>query len=136
MNSSSDTHAPAEIEEGTHLLDYVKVVRRRWQVALLVFLLVFCGVAVKTWLAKPVYEASVTLKVDKNSRGDILNGQNMESLGFPGLRYRVDPLPLPGRGGGAPPAPRLANRGDSAPGSPAAWRNSPSMIRRPLWSSS
>ena len=76
---NSDDRAPLEIEEGTHLLDYINVILRRWKVVLLVFLLVFCGVAVKTWLTRPVYEAAVTLKVNKNSQGGVLKGLTMDS---------------------------------------------------------
>lgn len=45
-----------------HLLDYLHVVQRRWRIALLVFLLVFCGVALKTFLQIPIYQANVILR--------------------------------------------------------------------------
>ena len=78
MNSKPQT--PPEIEEGTHLLEYVNVVLRRWKLALLVFLLVFAGVAVKTWLTKPVYEAATTIKVDSSPDGGaLLKGLPMDT---------------------------------------------------------
>ncbi|WP_035056431.1 polysaccharide biosynthesis tyrosine autokinase [Desulfuromonas sp. TF] len=65
-------------EEGVHLLDYVNVVRRRWKITLLVFLLVAGGVAVTTFLTRPVYEAYATLEVRKNSKGGVLKDLGME----------------------------------------------------------
>ena len=77
---NSKINGPAEIEEGTHLLDYVRVVLRRWKLALLVFLLIFSGVAVKTWLTQPVFEATATLMVDPKTQSDvILKGLPMDS---------------------------------------------------------
>jgi tyrosine-protein kinase Etk/Wzc len=65
-------------EEGVHLLDYVNVVLRRWKIALLVFVLVAGGVAVKTYLTRPVYEAYATLEVRKNPKGGMLKGLLIE----------------------------------------------------------
>ena len=45
-----------------HLLDYLYVVQRRWRVALLIFILVFGGVALKTFLQTPLYQADVILR--------------------------------------------------------------------------
>jgi tyrosine-protein kinase Etk/Wzc len=72
-------HAPSVPEEGAHLLDYVNVVLRRWKIALLVLLVVFGGVAITTFLAQPIYEASVTLEVKKSSKGGMLKELGMES---------------------------------------------------------
>lgn len=72
-------HPPSVPEEGAHLLDYVNVALRRWKVALLVLVLVFGGVALKTFLTRPVYEAAVTLEVKKGSKGGMLQGLGMES---------------------------------------------------------
>jgi tyrosine-protein kinase Etk/Wzc len=66
-------------EEGVHLLDYVNVVRRRWKIALLVFVLVSGFVAVKTYRTSPVYEASATLEVRKKQSGGVLKDLGMES---------------------------------------------------------
>ncbi len=41
-----------EYEKEVHLTDYLNVVLRRWKLVLLVFLLVFGGVAVKTYHAR------------------------------------------------------------------------------------
>lgn len=59
--SLNNLQMPAEKE--IHLLDYLNVVRRRWKIALLVFILVFCTVAIKTFLEVPVYESSAVLRV-------------------------------------------------------------------------
>lgn len=65
-------HVPLPVEEGVHLRDYLNLLRRRWKILLLVFLLVLGGVALKTYLTKPVYEASLTLEIQKNQKGGIL----------------------------------------------------------------
>ncbi len=54
---------PLQIEKEVHLLDYLHVIQRRWRIALIVFLLVFVGVAVKTYLQTPIYQSSATLRV-------------------------------------------------------------------------
>lgn len=66
-------------EEGAHLLDYVNVVLRRWKIALLVLLLVFGAVTLKTFMTRPIYEAAVTLEVKKSSKGGMLKDLGMES---------------------------------------------------------
>lgn len=72
-------HAAPVPEEGAHLLDYVNVVLRRWKIAVLVLLVVFGGVAIKTFLTQPIYEASVTIEVKKSSKGGMLKELGMES---------------------------------------------------------
>jgi len=81
MNASNQqpNTSPAILEEGTHLRDYINVVLRRWKVAVLVFALVFLGVAAKTFLTQPVYEANVTLQVNKQTQGGMLKELGMES---------------------------------------------------------
>ncbi len=54
---------PLHIESEFHLLDYLHVVQRRWRIALIVFLLVFIGVAVATFLQVPVYQAAAQLRI-------------------------------------------------------------------------
>ncbi len=54
---------PLHIEKEVHLLDYLHVIQRRWRIALVIFLLVFVGVAVKTYLQTPIYQSSATLRV-------------------------------------------------------------------------
>ena len=56
-------HLPVSYEREVHLLDYLNVIRRRWRISLFVFLLVFCGVALKTLLQTPLYQAGVTMRV-------------------------------------------------------------------------
>lgn len=51
------------VEKEIHLLDYLHVIQRRWRIALIVFFLVFTGVAVKTFLQIPIYQSSTTLRV-------------------------------------------------------------------------
>jgi len=53
---------PVSFEKEVHLLDYLYVVQRRWRVALLIFILVFGGVALKTFLQTPLYQADVILR--------------------------------------------------------------------------
>ena len=66
-------------EEEVHLSDYINVVLRRWKIALLVFLLVFLGVAAYTFTRVPVYEAYATLEVQKNQQGSMLAELGVES---------------------------------------------------------
>jgi tyrosine-protein kinase Etk/Wzc len=66
------------LEKEAHLTDYINVVLRRWKIVLLVFLLVFVGVTVKTFLTKPVYEAYATLEVRKAQKGGMLKELGME----------------------------------------------------------
>ncbi len=54
---------PEQGEKEAHLLDYLHVVQRRWKVALVVFLLVFVVVAIKTFLETPIYQATATLRI-------------------------------------------------------------------------
>ncbi len=54
---------PEQGEKEAHLLDYLHVVQRRWRIALVVFLLVFAVVAIKTFLETPVYQATATLRI-------------------------------------------------------------------------
>jgi tyrosine-protein kinase Etk/Wzc len=54
---------PVSYEKEVHLLDYLHVLQRRWRIAVIIFLLIFFGVAVKTFLQTPIYQASVILRV-------------------------------------------------------------------------
>ncbi len=66
------------LEKEAHLTDYINVVLRRWKIVLLVFLLVFIGVTVKTFLTEPVYEAYTTLEVRKAQQGNMLKELGMD----------------------------------------------------------
>ena len=50
-------------EKEAHLLDYLHVVLRRWKIALVVFLLVFAVVTIKTFIETPIYQATATLRI-------------------------------------------------------------------------
>ncbi|MDO9080167.1 MAG: polysaccharide biosynthesis tyrosine autokinase [Desulfuromonadales bacterium] len=62
-----------EIEE-VHLTDYLHVILRRRRIFLILFLTIFSGVALYTFLMKPIYGANSTLYVkdDKGSKGGVL----------------------------------------------------------------
>lgn len=62
-----------EIEE-VHLTDYLNVILRRRRIFLILFLTIFSGVALYTFLMKPIYGANSTLYVkdDKGAKGGIL----------------------------------------------------------------
>jgi tyrosine-protein kinase Etk/Wzc len=62
-------------EKESHLVDYLNVVLRRWKISLLLTLLVFFGVAVYTWLQTPIYSASATVTVHKETSDDVLQQQ-------------------------------------------------------------
>jgi tyrosine-protein kinase Etk/Wzc len=67
-------------EKEVHLLDYLHVVQRRWRIAVIVFLLVFVGVAVKTFMETPIYQSSVTLRVGyKQQPSEIALKLNLEN---------------------------------------------------------
>ncbi len=66
-------------EKEAHLTDYINVVLRRWKIALLVFLLVFIGIALYTYTRVPVYEAYATLEVQKAQKGGMLAELGVES---------------------------------------------------------
>lgn len=57
-------------EEEIDLFNYVAVILRRWKIFALAFCIVFIGVALYTFLMKPVYEASALLHV-KDDKGKI-----------------------------------------------------------------
>ncbi len=59
-------------EKEVHLSDYLNVLLRRWKIALLVFSLVFIGVAIKTFTTTPIYEAKSTLEVHGKQKGGLL----------------------------------------------------------------
>ena len=63
MSDNQLNPLPEQDEKEAHLLDYLHVVQRRWKIALVVLLLVFAAVAIKTFLATPVYQATVTLRI-------------------------------------------------------------------------
>lgn len=67
------------LEKEAHLTDYINVVLRRRKIVLLVFLLVFAGVTVKTFLTEPVYEAYATLEVRKAQKTGMLKELGMEN---------------------------------------------------------
>jgi tyrosine-protein kinase Etk/Wzc len=64
---------PSQIEE-VHLSDYLNVIMRRRRIFLISFFALFVGVALYTFLMKPIYEASATLHVkdEKGGKGGIL----------------------------------------------------------------
>ena len=73
MNNSQPSPQRQQIEE-VHLTDYLNVIMRRRRIFLISFVAVFVGVALYTFLMKPVFEASSTLHVkdQKGSKGGIL----------------------------------------------------------------
>jgi len=61
-------------EEEIDLFNYVAVMLRRWKIFALAFCIVFIGVALYTFLMKPVYEASALLRVkDDKGKVDLLS---------------------------------------------------------------
>ncbi|MBE0504542.1 MAG: polysaccharide biosynthesis tyrosine autokinase [Desulfuromonadales bacterium] len=73
MNTPQLSPQPNEIEE-VHLTDYLNVILRRRRIFLLLFLTIFSGVALYTFLMKPIYGANSTLYVkdDKGAKGRVL----------------------------------------------------------------
>ncbi|MCM2264962.1 MAG: Wzz/FepE/Etk N-terminal domain-containing protein, partial [Desulfuromonadales bacterium] len=59
-------------EKEVHLSDYLNILLRRWKIAVLVFALVFVGVAVYTFVSRPVYEASSTLEIGGKKKDSLL----------------------------------------------------------------
>ena len=73
MNDSQNTPPFEENPmEEVHLQDYLNVIYRRRKVFFIAFLTVFIGVAIYTFLMKPVYQASATLHV-KDEKAAIPN---------------------------------------------------------------
>ncbi|MFA5354656.1 MAG: Wzz/FepE/Etk N-terminal domain-containing protein, partial [Thermodesulfovibrionales bacterium] len=54
-------------EEEPHLRDYLSVLMRRKWIALVFFVVVVTSVTIGTFLVKPVYRSTITLKVDKET---------------------------------------------------------------------
>jgi tyrosine-protein kinase Etk/Wzc len=73
MNTPQLSPQQNEIEE-VHLTDYLNVILRRRRIFLILFLTIFSGVALYTFLMKPIYGANSTLYVkdDKGAKGGIL----------------------------------------------------------------
>ncbi|MEI6825237.1 MAG: polysaccharide biosynthesis tyrosine autokinase [Desulfuromonadales bacterium] len=73
MNTPYAAPPVHQIEE-VHLTDYLNVIMRRRRIFMLSFLALFIGVALFTFMMKPVYEASATLHVkdEKGGKGGIL----------------------------------------------------------------
>ena len=66
-------YEPNPMEE-VHLQDYLNVIYRRRKVFYIAFLVVFLGVALHTFIMKPVYEASATLYVkDEKAKSELLD---------------------------------------------------------------
>ena len=68
MIQPQPTQPRHQIEE-VHLTDYINVIMRRRRIFLLSFLALFMGVALYTFIMKPVYEAAGTLYVKDNKGG-------------------------------------------------------------------
>jgi len=67
--------APQRIQiEEVHLTDYLNVILRRRRIFLISFIAIFVGVALYTFLMKPIYESAATLHVidEKGGKGGIL----------------------------------------------------------------
>ncbi len=73
MNNPQPPPSRQQIEE-VHLTDYLNVVMRRRRIFLLSFIALFTGVALYTFIMKPIYEATATLHVkdEKGGKGGIL----------------------------------------------------------------
>lgn len=73
MNTPQNSPQHIQLEE-VHLTDYLHVIMRRRRIFLILFLTIFIGVALYTFLMKPIYGANSTLYVkdDKSSKGGIL----------------------------------------------------------------
>jgi uncharacterized protein involved in exopolysaccharide biosynthesis len=72
MSNEDNAQYSLGLEKEVHLSDYINVVLRRWKIVLLVFLLVFIGVTVTTFLTEPVYEAYATLEVRKAQKAGMM----------------------------------------------------------------
>ncbi|MBW2690125.1 MAG: polysaccharide biosynthesis tyrosine autokinase [Deltaproteobacteria bacterium] len=80
MPENTPNNDPLHIEKEVHLLDYLHVIQRRWRIGLIVFLLIFVGVAVKTYLQTPIYQSSVTLRVGyKQQPSEMVLKMNLEN---------------------------------------------------------
>lgn len=78
MNDTQQPQFPSQVEE-VHLSDYLSVLFRRRKIFLLTFFAVVIGVALFTFLAQPVFEATATLHV----RDDKVKGKGLlDDLGL------------------------------------------------------
>ncbi len=57
----------------THLRDYLRILRKRMKIIVLVFGIVFVVSAVKTFTTTPIYSASTKVLIEKTEPGDILS---------------------------------------------------------------
>jgi tyrosine-protein kinase Etk/Wzc len=73
MNHPQPAPPQHQIEE-VHLTDYLNVIMRRRRIFLFSFIALFLGVALYTFMMKPIYEASATMHVkdEKGGKGGIL----------------------------------------------------------------
>ncbi len=63
--STQIRHLEEEFEEEIHLRDYINVVLRRKWIVLLFFVSVVVTVSLATFMMKPVYKSTVTIRIDK-----------------------------------------------------------------------
>ena len=68
MNQPQTPPPQLQIEE-VHLTDYLNVIMRRRRIFLLSFFALFFGVALYTFMMKPIYEANATLHVKDDKKG-------------------------------------------------------------------
>jgi tyrosine-protein kinase Etk/Wzc len=68
MNQPQTPPPQHQLEE-VHLTDYLNVIMRRRRIFLLSFLALFIGVALYTFMMKPIYEANSTLHVKDDKKG-------------------------------------------------------------------
>lgn len=59
---------PEFATDDVHLLDYVKVVYKRWWTAATAFVVVFLGVGVYTFTATPIFEAKTRLLIESDEQ--------------------------------------------------------------------
>ena len=65
-------------EENIHLRDYLSVILKRKRIIIAFFICVVVTTTILSFLMVPVYESSITIKIDK---------QNPDALSIPGLQF-------------------------------------------------
>jgi tyrosine-protein kinase Etk/Wzc len=70
MTESRDPNSQFIYEKEVHLSDYLYVLLRRWKIAVVVFAVVFVGIAVYSFVAQPIYEASSTLEIGSEKKNN------------------------------------------------------------------
>ncbi len=80
MNHKNSMSESYDFEETPHLLDYWRIVRKRWLLASTVWLAILAGAVIYAFTATPLYQASAQILLTKALSRSIMNAELSENM--------------------------------------------------------